>query len=66
MKIPSYSASFPGPCPATCICSLQYMYRRGEAGFHTEGGAGIFPSSHNFPSPEILKLSMVIIVVPSL
>ena len=27
------------------------------------GGHGVFPPSHNFPSPEILKLSMVINVL---
>ena len=33
-----------------------------DAGFHTEGGGLEFPP----PPPEILKLSMVIIVVPSI
>ena len=35
-----------------------------KSGFHTEGGGRLefFPPSHNFPYPEILKLSMVIIL----
>ena len=42
------------------IHHARVSYRRGGEG----GGAGIPPlPSHNFPYPEILKLSMVIIII---
>ena len=39
---------------------------RFSSGFHIEGGAEIFPQPEFPTPPEILKLSMVIIVVLSI
>ena len=49
----------------TYVDPRYHSFRDHKAGFRTEGGRGglEFPST---PQPEILKLSMVIIVVPSL